>query len=364
MINNKGGAVNKKILLFLVPFFLLFAAGVMAQEEPHVTVEVVQDGKTFDISRHVINLKKAPFSIRFIFNRPMAVQVAASVKPNRYIIASHNSPMYAFMPPASGLAEGFYNEDKSVFVADAVGTNYWYYSNDHDHRFDDVKHDKNSIICTRTIENIGLGKDKIPIERAGINKLYFVFVNAVNRDRLSDDYTEYQRIFLIINFIGESAGNEQPVQGQVSQEVEEKPTRADIVELFELTDTYRKGMLFLDQFMRTFKDSFNRKLPDEKKIPEGQWAMFVDELKNGMDKNEYYGIMVPIYEKYFTRKDIRGMISFYKSPVGQKLLKVTPDIMKEGGLAGQEWAKKIMPDIMKKLMRKLKQMGYSKKDVG
>lgn len=39
--------------------------------------------------------------------------------------------------------------------------------------------------------------------------------------------------------------------------------------------------------------------------------------------------MVELYDKYFTKEEIEDFIKFYKSPSGQKFLKVTPDIQKE-----------------------------------
>ncbi|MEA4839547.1 MAG: DUF2059 domain-containing protein [Bacteroidales bacterium] len=39
--------------------------------------------------------------------------------------------------------------------------------------------------------------------------------------------------------------------------------------------------------------------------------------------------MVVLYDKYFTQNEIKDFITFYKSPSGQKFIKVTPDIQKD-----------------------------------
>jgi hypothetical protein len=39
--------------------------------------------------------------------------------------------------------------------------------------------------------------------------------------------------------------------------------------------------------------------------------------------------MVPVYQKHLTKGDIDGLVAFYSSPTGQKMLKELPEIMAE-----------------------------------
>jgi hypothetical protein len=39
--------------------------------------------------------------------------------------------------------------------------------------------------------------------------------------------------------------------------------------------------------------------------------------------------MLAIYDKYYTEKDIKDLVAFYKSSAGQKMVQVTPDLNKE-----------------------------------
>jgi len=39
--------------------------------------------------------------------------------------------------------------------------------------------------------------------------------------------------------------------------------------------------------------------------------------------------MVEVYDKYFTEKEIKGLVAFYKSPAGMKMVQVTPEMNKE-----------------------------------
>jgi len=49
------------------------------------------------------------------------------------------------------------------------------------------------------------------------------------------------------------------------------------------------------------------------------------EMVKDMINNE----MVTIYQKYFTDKEIKSMITFYKTPAGQKFIQVMPDMQKD-----------------------------------
>ena len=50
-------------------------------------------------------------------------------------------------------------------------------------------------------------------------------------------------------------------------------------------------------------------------------------------------LVVPIYQHNFTEQDVRGLLVFYRTPLGQKLLKVQPVIMRESMLAGEQWGR-------------------------
>ena len=50
-------------------------------------------------------------------------------------------------------------------------------------------------------------------------------------------------------------------------------------------------------------------------------------------------LAVPIYQRNFTEQDVRGLLAFYRTPLGQKLLKVQPVIMRESMLAGEQWGR-------------------------
>lgn len=63
--------------------------------------------------------------------------------------------------------------------------------------------------------------------------------------------------------------------------------------------------------------------------------------------------MALIYDKYFTEKEIKDFIVFYKSPSGQKYLNLSPEIMKE--FMGT-MMKKYMPEMKKTMKDKIEEL--------
>jgi hypothetical protein len=52
-------------------------------------------------------------------------------------------------------------------------------------------------------------------------------------------------------------------------------------------------------------------------------------------------MLMPIYDKYYTNEDLEGLIAFYGSPLGKKLLKSMPEVLRESQTAGYQWGSKI-----------------------
>jgi hypothetical protein len=52
-------------------------------------------------------------------------------------------------------------------------------------------------------------------------------------------------------------------------------------------------------------------------------------LQQAYDLEEILQILVPIYQKHFTRDDLQKLVAFYQSPVARKLNEVTPGLVKD-----------------------------------
>jgi hypothetical protein len=54
-----------------------------------------------------------------------------------------------------------------------------------------------------------------------------------------------------------------------------------------------------------------------------------EELKRVLDLDDVMNELVPVYDQYFTAQDLQELIAFYESPLGQKVLKTAPLILKD-----------------------------------
>lgn len=61
---------------------------------------------------------------------------------------------------------------------------------------------------------------------------------------------------------------------------------------------------------------------------------------------------VELYDKYFTEKEIKQMIAFYKSPAGKKYVETKPEITKE---IVAKIMKDYLPEFKKSIEQKMKQ---------
>jgi hypothetical protein len=70
-------------------------------------------------------------------------------------------------------------------------------------------------------------------------------------------------------------------------------------------------------------------------VPASYWQDFID-AKGVRELTER---MVPIYQRHFSAADIQGLLKFYRSPLGQKVITEMPATMAEGMQLGQEWGR-------------------------
>ena len=79
------------------------------------------------------------------------------------------------------------------------------------------------------------------------------------------------------------------------------------------------------------------------------WQDYIDDDSS----KDFVGRLVPIYQKHFTADEVEGMVKFYSSPLGQKVLTEMPLALAEANQAGQQWSH----DHTQQMIAKLEQAG-------
>lgn len=80
-------------------------------------------------------------------------------------------------------------------------------------------------------------------------------------------------------------------------------------------------------------------------VPEENRKAFKADIKASMD--ELYDKLAVIYMESYTEEDIDGILAFYNSPVGKKMIAETPAITQKSMQIGQQWGMQLQPLIAK-----------------
>jgi len=73
----------------------------------------------------------------------------------------------------------------------------------------------------------------------------------------------------------------------------------------------------------------------------------VAKYKSKLNPEELNERAIPVYDKHFSAAEIKEMIRFYETPLGQKVLKEMPVVTAELQQMGQAWGAKFFPRIAK-----------------
>ena len=151
--------------------------------------------------------------------------------------------------------------------------------------------------------------------------------------------------FLLMSFV--------PLQGQTTPGSENAPQKAetsaapavekkvdpvkeaDIRKLLDLLGT----PIIMRQTMQTMEASIKPMM--EKSLPPGEYRqtlvdMFFERFQSKLNTQKLVELAIPVYDKYFSDEDIKGMIQFYQTPLGQKTIKALPQLTAELAAAGQK----------------------------
>ena len=135
--------------------------------------------------------------------------------------------------------------------------------------------------------------------------------------------------------------------------------KAAIKELLEVTGALQLGELFSNAFIQQMTQALKKSKPDVNPkafdiIAEEVNALIHEEL---VTKESLLPYMYPIYHKYLTLEETKGLIEFYKTPLGEKAISVMPKMTTESMKAGRIWGQSMGQKIHKRLSERFKKEG-------
>ena len=126
------------------------------------------------------------------------------------------------------------------------------------------------------------------------------------------------------------------------------PKEARIRELMELTGAKDLGQQLIAAGMEQFRSSVQDSQPNNPRAKQFVDA-FVARFQKHFDPDSLTEHVIPIYDKYLTADDLKGLLDYYHSPLGQRMLKALPEVTRESQAAGFALGQKAAQESMEEL---------------
>lgn len=123
---------------------------------------------------------------------------------------------------------------------------------------------------------------------------------------------------------------------ETSQPKIDPAKEADIRRLMEVAGS----RALMTQLIGTIETSIKPMLTNI--FPPGEYRdrlidLFIAKFKSKADVQQLVESIVPLYDKYFSDKEIKDLTEFYETPLGRKTIEVLPKLFAESQQIGQKW---------------------------
>jgi len=120
---------------------------------------------------------------------------------------------------------------------------------------------------------------------------------------------------------------------------------ADIRKLLELVGTKAIISQTMDSMSKSIKPLLTNSLPPGE-YREKLVDLFFAKFTAKADVERLLDLAVPVYDRNFSQQEIRGLIEFYQTPLGQKAIATLPKVTAELQEQGRKWGEDVGKDCM------------------
>lgn len=131
--------------------------------------------------------------------------------------------------------------------------------------------------------------------------------------------------------------------------------RASIEAFIEISGAEAMGDQIINQMIDAWMPVAKTSFPQ---VPPDVIVELLDEMRREMIHADLTPLIIPIYDRHFTAEDIEGLLAFYRSPLGQRMIEKMPIIMQESFAVGQAWGSEIGERIGQRFAERLLEEGY------
>ena len=154
--------------------------------------------------------------------------------------------------------------------------------------------------------------------------------------------------------IGQDSQNSSPAAGEPAAKVPavqpkiDPAKEADIRKLMQLTGADALAAQMMGNMETTLRPSLINAFPP------GDYRtrlvdLFFERLSSKIGAS-MADLTIPIYDKYFSDEEIQQLTAFYQTQVGDKAIKVLPQLMNEVMTTSQAWGQQLAQECMKEVL--------------
>ena len=136
---------------------------------------------------------------------------------------------------------------------------------------------------------------------------------------------------------------------------------ADIRQLMEVTGVNNLGDQLVSAGIAQFRASVLESQPDNPRAKQFADA-FATRFQKHFDPHSVIETVLPIYDKHLSSEDLKALLEYYRSPFGQRMLKVLPEVARDSQLAGYSLGQKAAEEAMEDLKGEYPEFVPNEKD--
>jgi uncharacterized protein len=123
---------------------------------------------------------------------------------------------------------------------------------------------------------------------------------------------------------------------------------AVIRELMEVTGVNSLGEQLMSAGIAQFRANVMESQPDNPRAKQFADA-FAARFQKHFDPHKVIENVIPIYDKHLSDEDLKSLLEYYKSPFGQRMLKILPELARDSQMAGYTLGQKAVEEAMEDL---------------
>jgi len=141
-----------------------------------------------------------------------------------------------------------------------------------------------------------------------------------------------------------------PQSSAAPQQAKIDPAKeADIRKLLEVTGAKDLALQTMGNMEKNIRPMLTASLPAGD-YREQLIDLFFTKFHSKVQTQQIVDMAVPVYDKYFSDDEIKGLTQFYGTPLGHKTLQVLPSLMGELQSQGSEWGQRLGRESMEEVL--------------